>query len=68
LRQDIIEPTDGIPLFVEEMTKAVLEADSEGEARWTVAAVSIAPPVKSRSSRRTRICRKLKRISSVRSR
>ena len=26
---DIIERTDGIPLFVEEMTKAVLEADSE---------------------------------------
>ena len=33
IRQDIIERTDGIPLFVEEMTKAVLEADSEGAAR-----------------------------------
>ena len=31
IRQDIIERTDGIPLFVEEMTKAVLEAESEGE-------------------------------------
>ena len=30
IRQDIIERTDGIPLFVEEMTKAVLEAESEG--------------------------------------
>jgi class 3 adenylate cyclase/tetratricopeptide (TPR) repeat protein len=39
LRQDIIERTDGIPLFVEEMTKAVLEADSEGVARHTVAAL-----------------------------
>ena len=39
LRQDIIERTDGIPLFVEEMTKAVLEAEGEGEARRTVAAV-----------------------------
>ena len=39
IRQDIIERTDGIPLFVEEMTKAVLEAESEGEARRTVAAV-----------------------------
>ena len=29
VRQDIIERTDGIPLFVEEMTKAVLEAGSE---------------------------------------
>jgi predicted ATPase len=35
-RQNIIERTDGIPLFVEEMTKAVLEAGSEGEARLTV--------------------------------
>ena len=39
IRQDIIERTDGIPLFVEEMTKAVLEAESEGGARRTVAAV-----------------------------
>ena len=35
----IVERTDGIPLFVEEMTKAVLEAESEGEARQTAAAV-----------------------------
>ena len=39
IRQDIIERTDGIPLFVEEMTKAVLEAEIEGEARQTAAAV-----------------------------
>ena len=32
IRQDIIERTDGIPLFVEEMTKAVLEAESQGAA------------------------------------
>jgi class 3 adenylate cyclase/predicted ATPase len=38
IRQDIIERTDGIPLFVEEMTKAVLEAESEAAARHTVAA------------------------------
>jgi class 3 adenylate cyclase len=36
---EIAERTDGIPLFVEEMTKAVLEAESEGAARRTVAAV-----------------------------
>ena len=35
---EIIERTDGIPLFVEEMTKAVLEAESEGAARRTLAA------------------------------
>jgi hypothetical protein len=39
IRQNIIERTDGIPLFVEEMTKAVLEAESESEARRTAAAV-----------------------------
>jgi class 3 adenylate cyclase/predicted ATPase len=36
---EIVERTDGIPLFVEEMTKAVLEAGSVGLARRTVAAV-----------------------------
>ena len=39
IRQDIIERTDGIPLFVEEMTKAVLEAESESAAERTAAAV-----------------------------
>jgi class 3 adenylate cyclase/predicted ATPase len=39
VRQDIIERTDGIPLFVEEMTKAVLETESEGEAQRIAAAV-----------------------------
>ena len=37
LRQDIIERTDGIPLFVEEMTKAVLEAGSEAAAAQAIA-------------------------------
>ena len=41
IRQDIIERTDGIPLFVEEMTKAVLEAGSEGAAQRTVACHSV---------------------------
>src|SRR5262245_58929711 len=39
IRQDIIERTDGIPLFVEEMTKAVLEAGSETAAERALAAV-----------------------------
>ena len=39
IRKDIIERTDGIPLFVEEMTKAVLEAESEGTAEQAAAAV-----------------------------
>ncbi len=36
---EIVERTDGIPLFVEEMTKAVLEAEGEGEARRTAGTV-----------------------------
>jgi class 3 adenylate cyclase/predicted ATPase len=39
IQQDIIERTDGIPLFVEEMTKAVVEAESEETAKRTAAAV-----------------------------
>jgi predicted ATPase len=39
IRQDIIERTDGIPLFIEEMTKAVLEAESVDDARQRAAAV-----------------------------
>jgi class 3 adenylate cyclase/tetratricopeptide (TPR) repeat protein len=39
IRADIIERTDGIPLFVEEMTKAVLEAETDDEARRTAAGV-----------------------------
>jgi class 3 adenylate cyclase/predicted ATPase len=33
IRQDIIKRTDGIPLFVEEMTKAVLDAEGESETQ-----------------------------------
>jgi predicted ATPase len=36
---EILQRTDGIPLFVEEMTKAVLEAGGAGEARHIAAAV-----------------------------
>ena len=62
----IVERTDGIPLFVEEMTKAVLEAESEGDALQTAAVVTStalaelrpcrAPPhcVANRSSYRSR--------------
>jgi class 3 adenylate cyclase/predicted ATPase len=39
LTAEIVERTDGIPLFVEEMTKAILEAEDEGDARRTAGAV-----------------------------
>ena len=48
IRRDIVERTDGVPLFVEEMTKAVLEAEGEDEARRTAAAI---PPPRWRSQR-----------------
>jgi class 3 adenylate cyclase len=38
IRRDIIERTDGIPLFVEEMTKAILEAESDSAALRTITA------------------------------
>jgi predicted ATPase len=39
---EIVERSDGIPLFVEELTKAVLEAGAEGaEAKQTLAAVAL---------------------------
>ncbi len=39
VREDIVERTDGIPLFVEETTKAVLEAESLRSAERTIAAI-----------------------------
>ena len=39
IRQDIIDRTDGIPLFIEEMSKAVIEAGSEDAARRIAAAI-----------------------------
>ena len=39
IRQDIIERTDGIPLFVEEMTKAVLERKARAKAERAAASV-----------------------------
>jgi class 3 adenylate cyclase/tetratricopeptide (TPR) repeat protein/tRNA A37 threonylcarbamoyladenosine biosynthesis protein TsaE len=60
IRQDIIERTDGIPLFVEEMTKAVLEAESEGEAPRTAAAVpppALAVPASLQASLMSRLDR-----------
>jgi len=39
IRHEIIERTDGVPLFVEEMTKAILEAEGEGTALQMASAV-----------------------------
>jgi class 3 adenylate cyclase/predicted ATPase len=60
VRQDIIERTDGIPLFVEEMTKAVLEAGSEEEAQrtaTTVPSMALAVPASLHASLMARLDR-----------
>jgi hypothetical protein len=59
VRQDIIERTDGIPLFVEEMTKAVLEAEGEGDAQQTagVPSPAIAVPASLHASLMARLDR-----------
>ncbi|WP_314964503.1 hypothetical protein, partial [Bradyrhizobium cosmicum] len=37
---EIIDRTDGVPLFVEELTKAVLEAGAEGDAKAVLSRTS----------------------------
>ena len=39
IKHDIVERTDGVPLFVEEMTRAVLEAVGDGDAAKEAAAI-----------------------------
>ena len=60
VRHDIIERTDGIPLFVEEMTKSVLEAGSEEEAQRiaaTVPSTTLAVPASLHASLMARLDR-----------
>ena len=59
-RQDIIERTDGIPLFVEEITKAVVEAAGEGVSERAIAAIpapSVAVPASLHASLMARLDR-----------
>jgi class 3 adenylate cyclase/tetratricopeptide (TPR) repeat protein len=60
IRQEIIERTDGIPLFVEEMTKAVLEAGSEDTGQQAVSVIpspSLAVPASLHASLMARLDR-----------
>src|SRR4029077_10298256 len=61
IRQDIIERSDGIPLFVEEMTKAVLDAEGESEARRTLAGAPT-PVVKVPASLQASLMSRLDRL------
>jgi class 3 adenylate cyclase len=60
IRQDIIERSDGIPLFVEEMTKAVLEAANQRTAERVIAVIpspSVAVPASLHASLMARLDR-----------
>jgi class 3 adenylate cyclase/predicted ATPase len=70
LRQEIVERTDGVPLFVEEMTKAVLEAGSERAARdmaGSVPSAALAVPASLQASLMARLDRlgAAKRVAQI---
>jgi predicted ATPase len=57
VRQDIIERTDGIPLFVEEMTKAVLELGSEQLTASSIPSPTLVVPASLQASLMARLDR-----------
>jgi class 3 adenylate cyclase/predicted ATPase len=57
IRQDIIERTDGVPLFVEEMTKAVLEAESAQRTTAAIPSPALAVPASLHASLMARLDR-----------
>ena len=57
IRRDIVERTDGIPLFVEEMTKAVLEAESQRDAAAAIPHSALAVPASLHASLMARLDR-----------
>jgi class 3 adenylate cyclase/tetratricopeptide (TPR) repeat protein len=64
IRHDIVERTDGIPLFIEEMTKAVLEAESAEVAEQTVAVVPL-PALRVPESLHASLMARLDRLGSA---
>src|SRR5262249_18011171 len=62
---EIVERTDGIPLFVEEMTKAVLEAESEGAARRAAASI-LSPGLAVPASLHASLMARLHRLGATR--
>jgi predicted ATPase len=65
IQQKIIERTDGIPLFVEEMTKAVLEAETQSNAESAAAAVP-APAISVPASLHASLMARLDRLGPAR--
>jgi len=66
IQQDIVERADGIPLFVEEMTKAVLEAEGDDAAARRVASVP-SPALAVPASLHASLMARLDRLGSAKS-
>ena len=64
IRQDIAERTDGIPLFIEEMTKAVLEADGHEDAKRGITSIP-APALAVPASLHASLMARLDRLGSA---
>jgi class 3 adenylate cyclase/predicted ATPase len=64
VRQDIAERTDGIPLFIEEMTRAVLEASGQEGAERAVASIP-APSLAIPASLHASLMARLDRLGSA---
>ena len=64
IRQDIVERTDGIPLFIEEMTKAVLEAGDQEDAERAVTSIP-APSLAIPASLHASLMARLDRLGSA---
>jgi hypothetical protein len=64
IRQDIVERTDGIPLFIEEMTKAVLEAGGQEGAERAIASIP-APSLTIPASLHASLMARLDRLGSA---
>jgi predicted ATPase len=63
VRRDIVERSDGVPLFVEEMTRAVLEADND---RTAAAAAVLSQSLKVPASLQASLMARLDRLGSAR--
>ena len=57
IRQDIVERSDGVPLFVEEMTRVVLEADGDRAPLLAIPSPSLAVPATLQASLMARLDR-----------
>jgi class 3 adenylate cyclase len=64
IKQDIVERTDGIPLFIEEMTKAVLEASGQEGAERAVTSIP-APSLTIPASLHASLMARLDRLGSA---